>query len=94
MNTTERQNKAAGELFGCGNAVGNVGRKLQEVGMDKLANQLFRYAEEITKATEEMQAANFDDLKQQIKRNDEASANMLQAALAGIKISKGAGKNE
>jgi hypothetical protein len=88
MTIIERQNKAIQNLYGCGNAVGNIGRSLSSVGLDKLAEKLFRLAEEITFSTEEVQKTQMEDLQEQVKRQANSSINMLNAALAGAELKK------
>ena len=91
MTITERQTQAARELMAYSVSVREMAVTMEELGMSKAATKLLKIAVGITRSTEDTQKANHEDLMAQVKRYNESSQTMLEAALAGVKLGESHG---
>lgn len=66
----------------------NLSEILDQAGNTKLARRIQRVHQDIEKGIKEMDDAIAQNLDEQYKRSQEASANILRAALAGGELAK------
>lgn len=67
----------------------NIAKCLHRVGMTSLADELAEIADALEVASKDIRGGYSMDLKQQLRRSEETTANVLNAALAGIKVAEG-----
>jgi len=66
----------------------NIARCLHRVGLSTLADELSEISRDLEKASKDIRSGYSLDLTQQFRRSEEATSNLLHAALAGLKVAK------
>jgi hypothetical protein len=67
----------------------SVAKCLHRVGMTSLADELAEIADALEIASRDIRGGYTMDLSRQLRRSEEATSNVLHAAVAGIKVAEG-----